>query len=196
MTTRYTDGPVTITLDDGFARALRQLASEMERATLDVVEAEAERIAAHARAEWYGDSGVEKETGLSGDIRVVTTIKGGEAIVTAGSTDTRTAGKKNAPVPAFVRSPSRLSLVKKQVTHTVYWSTQKELRANYHPLPANPKTGFPGDPPGSGPFILASNPKASDGKLLLAKFIRKPAHDGVGNLVAKIEDAVGKVTRG
>src|SRR3990167_2623278 len=92
MTLRFTDGPVTVQLDGA-----------LERWGADLL------TSPQARAAWCGPAGVRRVTGLSGDIRVVTTIDAGrgELRVSVGSTDPRMAGGR--PVPTYVHRPTRLS---------------------------------------------------------------------------------------
>lgn len=108
MTTRFTDGNVTIALDDGLERLVRDLLSAAETETVRILEAAAEEVAAEARGKWY--TMVDKETGRSGDIQVVTTFDTGrgEVRVSVGSTDTRKAGSK--PLPVYVHKPGWLSV--------------------------------------------------------------------------------------
>lgn len=191
MTTRFRDGSVTCELDDGLDRFVRGLLSAGETETLAEIETAAGEVAQHADAEWYGPNGVTKDTGLTGDIGVVTTIDNvkGEIRVSVGSRDTRKAPKTGKPIPVYVHRPAATAMIRKQVTHEEYWAAPKGQRANYHPLPANPKTGFKGDTT-PGPFLWVKSPKASDGKFLLAELVRKPAKAKVkllaGNLGARI----------
>jgi len=107
--TRYTDGPVTVTLSGELETFVRQALEASAAGCVAVMEREAEAIATNARNEWYGPSGVSRETGKGGDIVAMTTVDvgKGEVRVSVGSTDTRTGriyklGKKTEPV----RTPS------------------------------------------------------------------------------------------
>ena len=194
MTTRYTDGAVTVTVDDGLATFLRGYLEDVERVTVEACEEEAERIASEARAAWYGPNGVTKETGLSGDIRVVTTLSDTEARISVGSTDRRTAGKRNAPVPVFVHRPSRLSSVYVEVSEDEYRRTPKHLKGPHpdHLSPAAAKKW--GNP--KGPLVLRANPKAADGKTLLPELVTKPAKAGERALAERISTVVARLTDG
>jgi hypothetical protein len=104
MSTRYRDGGATVTLTGDLEawaeRAIRGAAGD----AVDVVRAELQTVANAAEAKWYGPQGVRRQTGRSGDMDVVTTIDAGRGIirVSVGSTDTRTVGKRGAPLAAFV----------------------------------------------------------------------------------------------
>lgn len=198
MTTRFRDGAVTVTLDDGLARFVRNLLSAAESATVARLEVEAKAVADAAEREWYGLNGVTRETGLSGDIGVVTTINRsrGTVTVSVGSTDTSKVGKQGKPRVVFIHRPGRNALVKKQVTHAEYWETVESLRANYHPLPANPKSGRPADV-GTGPYVWVKNPAASDGAFLLTKLVRAPMKARIKVIAAELgKDIVKRAEAG
>lgn len=169
MTTRYTDGAVTVTLDDGLDRFVRGLLSKAERATVAVLEEEGRAVADAARREWYGPNGVTRETGLSGQIVAVTTIDSarGEVRVSVGSTDTRKAGKSGKPVPLFVHRPGLASEELVEVSHAEYWATPNASRRQY-------------------PKVLRPNPNAGDGKFLVPELLRKPLRARVKIMAGKI----------
>ena len=108
-------------------------------------------------------TGVTKRTGLSGDIQVATTVDPGRGVVrvSVGSTDTRKAGKTSKPVVVYVHRPGRLSMIERKATHEDFASG----KAKHSPKGQNL--------PGYG-VVRELNPKASDGKYLLAELVRKP----------------------
>lgn len=193
--TRYTEGGVTITLDGGLEDFVRRALSAASAETVRVMEAAAQEVAEKARADWYAPgTGVEKDTGKSGDIQVVTTVSSDEVRVSVGSTDTELVNGK--PRAVYIHRPNRLTLVKKQVTVEEYWKTPKAQRANFHPLPADPKHHRPADS-GTGPWIWVVNPKASDGKFLLTELVRKPMRAKVRTITPEIAKAIAKkISRG
>ena len=164
-TTRYTDDAVTVVLDDALAAFARSAVSAAERATIELIEDEARKLAEQAREDWYGSGGVTRRTGKSGDIGVVTTFDAGrsEVRVTIGSTDTRK-DARGRPVAAFVHRPRPLSLIKKKVSQGEWWAWKK--------------AGKPVDKPGTTGAddwtILEPSEKASDGKTLMPVFVRAP----------------------
>lgn len=92
MTVRVRSGGVTATLTGIDASTVRAIMGRAMGGALRVMESRAEELAAEARREWYGPNGVNRETGKSGDIQVVTTadLDRGEVRVGIGSTDDRT----------------------------------------------------------------------------------------------------------
>ena len=126
-TMRYSDGMATVTLDGALEAFVRSALSTVERAALAVMEDHAAELAATARREWYGPSGVDRETGKSGDIQVVTTVNAARGIVrvSIGSTDTRKAGKTSKPLAAFVHQPWGSSLRAKAVTREEWFAWRR-----------------------------------------------------------------------
>lgn len=187
--TKFTSGNVTVTLSGELEAFVKAAVKRAETHSLRVARELAEKVAADARAEWYGPRGVTKRTGKSGDIRVVETIdiSAGEVKVSVGSTDDRISGRR--PVPVYVKRPGRLSLRKVSVTHETYWATAKTLRANYHPVPGR-------DPEGtSGPYIFELNPKASDGKKLLPLYVKNPVKKAMRAAASDLGKAIARGER-
>lgn len=156
--TRYTRSDVTVILDGGLEDLVRRALDAVEGGeVVRRLEAEAEAVAEEARGFWYRQ--VDKETGLSGDIQVVTTVSDTEVRVGIGSTDRRTAGKTGKPLPVMVHRPTARSLKRVEVTRADYFKAPERLR-HFE----------------DGKFYLDSpNPLASDGKYLLQELVRKPA---------------------
>jgi hypothetical protein len=188
--TRYQDGGATVTLDSGLEDFVRRAIGAANSETVRILEEGAGRVAVEASANWYASgTGVEKDTGKSGDIQVITTISRDEVKVSVGSTDTTPVNGK--PRAVYIHRPNRLSLVKKQVTVEEYWLAPKAQRANYHPLPADSKTRRPADV-GTGPFLWVLNPKASDGKYLVTELVRKPMRLAIKTITPEIARAIAK----
>lgn len=130
-TTRIKQGDVTVTLSGDTAAWVRRALDAAGGAALRAIHEEAEKVARAAEAKWY--TLVERETGKSGQIAITETINeaAGTVTVSVGSTDTRTAGKRNAPVPMLVRTPGPDSLILVKVSHAEYWATSERLRFRY-----------------------------------------------------------------
>lgn len=175
MPTSFTSGGVTVTLDDGLERWVRGLLSEAERASVELLEGEAQIVRDYADQEWYRR--VDRETGLSGQIVVRTRIDGdrGEVRVSVGSTDPRK-DKRGRPAPAFIRAPGRTSLVLQKVDHLTYWKTPERLRHKY-------------------PFILVQNEKAANGELLLQSLIRTPMRKRIKPIARELAARIVSGTR-
>ena len=182
MGNRYTDGDVTVQLDDGLDRFVRGLLSAAETQVVRRLEAEAQAVADQAQAKWYQQ--VDRETGKSGAIEVVTTFNGAKGTVTVsvGSTDDRR-DKKGKPAVAYVHSPRATSLVKKQVSNEEYWKTRESMRANYKPQKGDV---------GAGPFIWIPNPKAANGRFLLQELIKKPLKARMRRIAPELAAAIAK----
>jgi hypothetical protein len=167
---RYRDGGVTVTLSGDLLTGVDAAIRRAMGGALEVMETEAEAVARKARAAWYGADGVTRRTGKSGDIQPITTIDAAkqEVRVGVGSTDTRTAGRK--PVWVFVHRPAPTSAIQVEVGRAEYFATPDALKARY-------------------PFVWKPNPGASDGKNLMAVYIRAPIKAALPAVAA----AVGKL---
>ena len=183
---RYREGDVTVTLDGQLEAWVRSALTKSAGAVVKEMEAEAQKVADQAKADWYGARGVTRRTGQSGDIRVVTTVTPTEVRVGIGSTDVRQA--RGRFVAVYVRRPAALSLIRKEVDNDTWWATPKEMRANYRPRRAGKEN--PADPAGSGPYIYELNPLASDGKKLMEEFVRKPMQAKIADMPDKLRDAI------
>jgi hypothetical protein len=179
--TRYRSGAATVTLTGDPEAYVRRVLDGAGGDLLRLSEARAEKVRQASRAAWY--SMVTKETGLSGDIDVVTTVdtNRGTFTVGIGSTDTRTAGKAGKPLVVYVHSPGPASLIKVEVTSAEWYATPEGLRANYKPFP---------DDKGSGPYVWRSNPKSGSGKGLLQTLVKAPMKAEIKSLLPEIRRAV------
>lgn len=177
--TRYTQGPVTVTLDDGLNRLVRSMLDAAETETLRLLEAEAEAVATEARREWYGPNGVTKRTGRSGDIEVVTTFDSGrgEVRVSVGSTDTRT--ERGKPVAALVHRPTATSKIVRPAKAADFEAGRAKHSPEGQRLP------------GYG-VVVESNPKASDGKQLMVEFVRRPMTLRLRRVTPQISQAIAE----
>lgn len=126
--TRFQQGGVTVTLTGDLEAFVRSALSNAERSALNVMEEHAAQLAATARREWYGPSGVNRETGKSGDIQVVTTVDTARGVVrvSIGSTDVRKAGKTGKPLAAFIHQHWTSSLRAKAVTRDEWFAWRRK----------------------------------------------------------------------
>ncbi len=178
---RFTAGGVAVELDNGLEAFIEQALASAETAAIRALRAHANAVAAEAERDWYGPKGVQRRTGLSGQMAVRESIDltKGEITFSVGSTDTRRANGK--PVPVFVRRPGRTSTVLKVVTTREYFAAPVAMRGPW--LPGPPKT----------PQLFVPNPAASDGKLLISELLRKPMRKRVKAIV---QDMAAELRRG
>lgn len=179
MTIRYSEGGVTVDLGGQLEAFVADVLARTEGAVVREIRAEAETLAALARSRWYGPEGVERVTGLSGDIRVVQTIDAskGEIRISIGSTDKRLAGPK--PLPVFVKRPGRFAVDLVPVTPAEWYATPKSMRGAW--LPTIPKT----------PQVFRPSPRASDGKAILNEFVKKPGRALAKAMAGRLAEQIG-----
>ncbi len=191
-TTRYTDGNVTITLDDGLEKWCRSILDEAQREMVTQAETEAQAVADAAKGQWYEQ--VQKRSGKSGDITVVTTFDAARDVVrvTVGSTDTRL--NKGKPVAVLVHRPSSLSQIATEITRREYSDARAAGRSKdvVHARRGDKARGIV-----AGKFYRFShNPKAADGKNLMVELIRKPftlrLKKAIPNMARVIADRVNR----
>jgi hypothetical protein len=187
--TRYKDGDVTVTLSGDLEAWVKRALTASNGAVVREMQAEAEAVASQARADWYGPNGVNKQTGLSGDIVVVTTVTPDSVTVGLGSSDVRMGKSKRGKmvnIALFVHRPGPLSLVARMVTKGEWWAWQK----------AGKPVGKSGTR-GGGRYgtvadwtIYESNDEASDGARLMGEFVRKPMTARVRRLPDALREAI------
>lgn len=175
---RWREGAVSASITMDQQVFLRAAVSKITGGLLEALEAEAEKVAAHARQEWYGPNGVREVTGKSGDIQVVTTVSEHEVRVSVGSTDTRRVQTKRRdgrefagkPVVVYVHRPGPLAMRRVEVTRERWFRALRDGRRVFRA----PLEGEGSDDAGRGWFLLESDPRANDGKFLLTELVRKP----------------------
>ena len=185
MTRTFRSGAVTVELDGALQDFVDGLIQRTATSSLIAARELAEKVARDARAHWYGDGGVRRVTGQSGDIQVreVVDLQRGEVRVSVGSTDKRVSGGK--PVPVFVKRPGRLSVVRQSVTIDQWFAAPKSMRANFK--------STRNDPPGtSPPYLFVPNPNASDGKFQLLEWVRKPVKAGIRRAARSLGEGVSR----
>lgn len=186
MTTRYSDGGVTVTLDGGLEEWMRSLLSAAETETVRVIEDAADAEARKSEDAWYGPGGVTRRTGRSGEIKRVTIFSPGEVRVSVGSTDQRIDSQKKKLTPLYVRRPGPLSLIDKYVTQGEWWAWKE----------ARKPVGKAGSKGKSDWVIRVPNPKASDGKFLMVELVRKPVTAMIKAIAPDIAQAIATKASG
>jgi len=185
MTTRFREGNVTVTLDDGLDRLVRSVLTATQTETVRLLEASAGEQLVRAEADWYDpDTGVTRRTGRSGALEVVTTFSDKEVRVSLQSTDTSRAGGK--PRAAVIRRPGPLSLIDQQVTQGEWWEHRN----------AGKPVGRKGTAGGTDWTIRVANPYASDGKNLLSELVRKPMQVRIRALTPALGRAIARKAGG
>lgn len=180
MPTRYTAGDVTIELDDGLDAFVRSLMTAAEAEAVALLEAEAAAVAQAAEASWYEQ--VDRRTGRSGDLEVVTTVDAGAGEVRVGirSVDTRLSGGK--PVAMLVHRPGALSRVRTEITRAEYGAIRE--RGDKRSVVHERKTGRY--------FRYTRNPKASDGRVLIVELVRRPYFGRVRVISARLGELIAR----
>lgn len=191
-TTRFTDGDVIVTLDLDTAAIVRQAANAASGGLVEVLEAELGAAASEASAAWYGQEGVTRRTGSSGDIEVVTTVGENEVRVSMGSTDLRKA--------IYVHRPGATSMIAVEIAEGEYQRVKvAQHKAGKAALLINAEGVFHAKHAQKDRGIeanhfykLAPNLKASDGKHLLPELIRKPAKVRIDAAMPRIQAAIAR----
>lgn len=171
MSTRYREGDAVVVIDGDLERFVLEAATKATNGALPVMQGAAEEIAADARRQWY--LLVDRETGMGGDIRVVTTIQPDKARVSVGSTDRRTGGKSGKARVLFVHEPYALSTIERKAT-----------AAEYH---ARRSAGLG---PAEAGTLDVPNPKAGRGRFLVPTLITGPMKKRLKPLVIELGRAV------
>ena len=169
MSTRWREGGVTVTLTGDLAAWAERAIKAALGGAVEVVQAEMETVARDAEAAWYGSQGVQRVTGKSGDMAVVTVIDldKGRVLVSVGSTDDRIAGKSGKGVPVYVHRPTSLASSAKVVSREEYYAAPTSTRIGCA------RKAQPGIAVGDY-LVRVSSPRASDGKKLLPLFVNGP----------------------
>lgn len=204
---RYKDGDVTVTLTGDLEMFVRKALDAAGGETSRVLEAAAEQVAQGARAAWYAPgTGVQRDTGRSGQIDTITTVSNTEVRVSVGSTDTetvrlvrrtKTKGARivTAPRAAVIHRPGPFATTVEEITHDEY----RKLKAAGG---ARAKTAF--RPRVTRGKIIAgkyyrkvASPRASDGKYLVTELIRKPVRAKVREITPELGRAIAaRIKRG
>ena len=172
MSIVWKEGGASVTLSGDLAAWATQAMRDATGGAIDLLTETLQPIADTASASWYSANGVQKVTGQSGRIEVVSTVDVAKGVVSVsvGSTDTRIAGKKGAPLPAFVHRPYAATTGLKAVTREQFFAAPKSTRVGVARKDNDAIKVKKGDW-----MIRVVSPKASDGKTLLPVYVNRPA---------------------
>ena len=176
MSIIWKEGGASVTLSGDLDAWATQAMRDATGGAIDILTETLQPIASTASASWYSANGVQKVTGQSGRIEVVRTVDVAKGVVrvSVGSTDTRTAGKKGAPLPAFVHRPYAATTALKAVTREQFFAAPKSTRVGV----AKKDNDSIGVKKGDW-MIRVVSPKASDGKTLLPIYVNRPGKEAV-----------------
>ena len=172
MSIIWKEGGASVTLSGDLAAWAERAMRDATGGAIDLLIETLQPVATTASAGWYGAQGVQKVTGQSGRIEVVSTVDVAKGVVSVsvGSTDTRIAGKKGAPLPAFVHRPYAATTALKAVTREQFFAAPKSTRVGVARKDNDAIKVKKGDW-----MIRVVSPKASDGKTLLPVYVNRPA---------------------
>lgn len=172
---QFKDGSTTCVLTNGLDEYVRKAIAAASKGSVAVLERAAEALATDARSKWYdpANGGVQRDTGKSGVIRVVTTVSDASVSVAIGSADLAKA--------KYVHRPGRLSLVDKEVSQGDFFATPKRLRVGLI----------------DGKYYISEiNPLCSDGKFLLSELVTKPGKKKLEETVPLLTPAFDSKMKG
>lgn len=197
MTVVWKEGGASVTLSGDLAAWATQAMRDATGGAIDLLTATLQPIATNASNEWYGPQGVQKVTGQSGRIEVVSTVDVAKGVVrvSVGSTDTRTAKKGTrfqtqsgedrqrqggAPVPAFVHRPFPSKHLAVTARDFVSGQRRGVTRQEFFAVPEERRVGIAKKdweylPIKKGDWIIIEEPKRGDGKTLLPIYVNRPA---------------------
>jgi len=170
-------------LDAWAAQAIRDATG----GAVDILTETLQPVATTASAGWYGPGNVQKVTGQSGRIEVISTVDliNGVVRVSVGSTDTRVAGKKGAPLPSFVHRPYAATTELKAVTRDQFFAAPPSTRVGVA------KKDNDAIPLKKGDWIIrVVTPRASDGKTLLPIYVNRPGKEAVQGKLTELGAAM------
>lgn len=183
----WKEGGASVTLSGDLEAWATQAMRDATGGAIDILTETLQPIASTASAGWYGAQGVQRVTGQSGRIEVVSTIDVAKGVVrvSVGSTDTRVAGKKNAPVPAFVHRPYAATTELKAVTREQFFAAPKSTRVGVAKKDNDSIRVKKGDW-----IIRVVSSRASDGKTLLPLYVNRPGKDAVQGKLTELGAAM------
>lgn len=195
MTTKFTDGGATITVDGGMERFVRAMLTAANTETVRVLESGAGEVAAKAASDWYGPDGVTWRTGASGRIDVVTTIDTGrgDVRVSTGSTDTKTINGK--PRAVYIHRPGPLSRQLVEITGAEYKQSKAAGGAAAALVFRARRSDEAKGIEAGKAYRTEPNPKASNGAFLLTILIKVPMRAKIKEMAPLVAKAIaGKVS--
>ena len=202
MSIIWKEGGASVTLSGDLAAWAERAMRDATGGAIDLLTATLQPIATSASNEWYGPQGVQKVTGQSGRIEVVSTVDVAKGVVrvSVGSTDTRTASKGTrfktttgedrqrqggAPVPAFVHRPYASTTQRKAVTREQFFNAPKELRVGIA------KKDWDYLPIKKGDWVIIEViPAKGDGKTLLPIYVNRPGKAAVQGKLTELGAAM------
>jgi len=198
----YKEGAASIVLSGDLAAWAEQAMRDATGGAVDILTATLQPVADTASAGWYAPGNVQRVTGQSGRIEVISTIDANKGVVrvSVGSTDTRTATKGTkfqtasgeprqrqggAPVPNFVHRPYAATTELKAVTREQFFAAPKSMRVGVA------KKDWDFLPVKKGDWIIrVVTPRASDGKTLLPIYVNKPGKEAVQGKLTELGAAM------
>lgn len=187
MSIVYKEGAASIVLSGDLAAWAEQAVRDATGGAVDLLTATLQPVADTASAGWYGPGNVQRVTGQSGRIEVISTIDANKGVVrvSVGSTDTRIAGKKGAPVPAFVHRPYAATTALKAVTRDQFFAAPPSTRVGVA------KKDNDSIPVKKGDWMIrVVSPLASDGKTLLPIYVNRPGKAAVQGKLTELGAAM------
>jgi hypothetical protein len=183
----WKEGGASVTLSGDLDAWATQAMRDATGGAIDILTETLQPVASTASTGWYGAQGVQRVTGQSGRIEVVSTIDVAKGVVrvSVGSTDTRVAGKKNAPVPAFVHRPYAATTELKAVTREQFFAAPKSTRVGVAKKDNDSIRVKKGDW-----IIRVVTPRASDGKTLLPIYVNRPGKEAVQGKLTELGAAM------
>ena len=172
--TTIRDGEATLKMSADFRAIIDRIADGAQAATVEQVYAVVSMVKADAKREWYRQ--VDRETGKSGDVRASWEESGDRLHFKIGNSDKRTDKRTGKPILFYVHRPGPLSEVSRKSTEAERIEmVQRGERASR--------------------YIKVPNPKASDGRYLLAELITKPMNDAKRKIAARLGRRVTEAIR-
>ena len=187
MSIIWKEGGASVTLSGDLDAWAKQAMRDATGGAIDILIETLQPVASTASAGWYGAQGVQRVTGQSGRIEVVQTVDVAKGVVrvSVGSTDTRVAGKKNAPVPAFVHRPYAATTELKAVTREQFFAAPKSTRVGVAKKDNDSIRVKKGDW-----IIRVVSSRASDGKTLLPIYVNRPGKEAVQGKLTELGAAM------
>lgn len=187
MSVVWREGGASVVLSGDLEAWATQAIRDATGGAVDILTATLQPVADTASASWYGPGNVQRVTGQSGRIEVVSTIDANKGVVrvSVGSTDTRVAGKKNAPLPVFVHRPYAATTELKAVTREQFFAAPKSTRVGVARKDNDAIKVKKGDW-----MIRVVSSRASDGKTLLPIYVNRPGKEAVQGKLTELGAAM------
>ena len=187
MSVVWREGGASVVLSGDLEAWATQAIRDATGGAVDILTETLQPVATTASAGWYGPGNVQRVTGQSGRIEVVSTVDVSKGVVrvSVGSTDTRVAGKKNAPLPVFVHRPYAATTELKAVTREQFFAAPKSTRVGVARKDNDAIKVKKGDW-----MIRVVSSRASDGKTLLPIYVNRPGKAAVQGKLTELGAAM------